>query len=232
MLPQQAYNVIPRAGVVAGAWTLILPSDEIIERNVVGSRRALTESAGFSKACWIGEGASQPASDNIRNAAILQPRIHSCLHALEAVIANPVGRRDWEPIGQRRLRPVHDETAAFLASGDDRREAFGVRSAWVTRHFGLSEGFEHIRQAVMPVGMCVQDVPADELGGRVAKGDIVGADRDHEFRIMETGLHDVADRQLLLHAMLGDTVREDDDLLNRLGAKNAVDLVPKIIAAA
>src|SRR6185437_8749287 len=91
---------------------------------------------------------------------------------------------------------------------------------------------EELRQAIMPVGMPVDNVAANELWRRVVERDRIGAHRDHKFWIAEPLAHGIADRKLLLHPRLTDMLAKDYKLLDRFGAQHAVDLIPEIIAAA
>ena len=147
------------------------------------------------------------------------------------MVADALRGLDRKPIGQRLLRPVDDKTPAILARLDDPAQSVRIRR----RIFGdsrLLEGLKQLLEAVVPVRMPIDDVPAQEFRGRVGVGDVVVAYRDDEAWIGKLLPHHVADRQLLFHARLVGVRRENHDLLYGFVAKHRIDFIPGIRASA
>ena len=80
--------------------------------------------------------------------------------------------------------------------------------------------------------MGVEDIAANEFRGRVTERHVIGADWDHEIRVLEPRAHGRPDGELLFHSRLPNVLGEDDDLLDRLLAQNLIDLIPEVIPAA
>jgi len=99
----------------------------------------------------------------------------------------------------------HFCTIFFISGGVRKPPRIQVRS--VDNEFPLMA-------PIRPVRVGVEDVAAHELGCGVAPIDVVGTDRDHKLRVVETPGDDSADGQFLLHAGLGHVAAEDDDLLD------------------
>ena len=164
------------------------------------------------------------------NAAISQPRIHLILQTIEAVVADsssaPIGNQLVSAFSGRSEvnRLPSSRASTMLRSAAES----GETSFWTLSSSSVSNSsFKQSCQLGCASMMLDREI---QEGHRKTKWE--NSEPKHKSTIAEFPPHSVTDSEFLLYTWLADVVGENNNLFNRLVTKHAINLVPKIRAAA
>src|SRR5260370_11566530 len=149
-----------------------------------------------------------PSNWHIGIVAIRKPRFCLLLTALEAEVTNMLRRRDRKPVGEQLFLSLNYEAPALFTRVDDSGQCFGVwrRALWYS---SVLKSLKKLLEAVVPVGMRVDDMIAQKFRRRFAEVNSAAANRNHELRVRNPFPDGLTDGAFFLHPILSNICGDD-----------------------